>query len=212
MGHHIFELLRDFFHDYGYWTVAIALLLENAGIPVPGETILLFASFLAYSERELHLPIIIIVATAACTIGDNLGYLIGRRGGRRLLARYQHIFRIRDKTIARGERLFARYGSLTIFFARFVFGMRIIAGPLAGVLHMEWKRFVLFNFLGAVVWVTVITLVGYFFGSQWDALLRVMHRINLGIAAAVGVVALLFWWRHRRRRQSRDSEDSGEVQ
>jgi membrane protein DedA with SNARE-associated domain len=212
MGHHIFELLRDFFHDYGYWTVAIALLLENAGIPVPGETILLFASFLAYSERELHLPIIIIVATAACTIGDNLGYLIGRRGGRRLLARYQHIFRIRDKTIARGERLFARYGSLTIFFARFVFGMRIIAGPLAGVLHMEWKRFVLFNFLGAVVWVTVITVVGYFFGSQWDALLRVMHRINLGIAAAVGVVALLFWWRHRRRRQSRDSEDSGEVQ
>ena len=212
MGHHIFELLRDFFHDYGYWTVAIALLLENAGIPVPGETILLFASFLAYSERELHLPIIILVATAACTIGDNLGYLIGRRGGQRLLARYQHIFRIRDKTIARGERLFARYGSLTIFFARFVFGMRIIAGPLAGVLHMEWKRFVLFNFLGAAVWVTVITLVGYFFGSQWDALLRVMHRINLGIAAAVGVAALLLWWRHRRRRQSRDSEESGEAQ
>ena len=212
MGHKIFELLRDFFHDYGYWTVAIALLLENAGIPVPGETILLFASFLAYSERELHLPIIIIVATAACTIGDNLGYLIGRRGGRRLLARYQHIFRIRDKTIARGERLFARYGSLTIFFARFVFGMRIIAGPLAGVLHMEWKRFVLFNFLGAVVWVTVITLVGYFFGSQWEALLRVMHRINLGIAAAVGIVVLLLWWRHRRKKQGSDSEDSGEEQ
>lgn len=211
MGHQIFELLRDFFHDYGYWTVAIALLLENAGIPVPGETILLFASFLAYSERELHLPVIIIVATAACTLGDNLGYLIGRRGGRRLLARYQHIFRIRDKTIARGERLFARYGSLTIFFARFVFGMRIIAGPLAGVLHMEWKRFVVFNFLGAVVWVTVITCVGYFFGSQWEALLRVMHRINVGIAAAVGVVALLLWWRHRRRRQGSDSEDSGEA-
>jgi len=211
MGHQIFELLRDFFHDYGYWTVAIALLLENAGIPVPGETILLFASFLAYSERELHLPVIIIVATAACTLGDNLGYLIGRRGGRRLLARYQDIFRIRDKTIARGERLFARYGSLTIFFARFVFGMRIIAGPLAGVLHMEWKRFVVFNFLGAVVWVTVITCVGYFFGSQWEALLRVMHRINLGIAAAVGVVALLLWWRHRRRRQGSDSEDSGEA-
>jgi len=211
MGHQIFELLRDFFHDYGYWTVAIALLLENAGIPVPGETILLFASFLAYSERELHLPIIIIVATAACTLGDNLGYLIGRRGGRRLLARYQDIFRIRDKTIARGERLFARYGSLTIFFARFVFGMRIIAGPLAGVLHMEWKRFVVFNFLGAVVWVTVITCVGYFFGSQWEALLRVMHRINLGIAAAVGVVALLLWWRHRRKRQGSDSEDGGEA-
>jgi membrane-associated protein len=201
MAHEIFEVLRSFFHDYGYWTVAIALLLENAGVPVPGETILLFASFLAYSERELHVPIIIAVATAACTIGDNIGYFIGRRGGRPLLQRYQHIFRIRDKTIARGEHLFARYGSVTIFFARFIFGMRIIAGPLAGVLRMEWKRFVLFNFLGAVAWVTVITLVGYFFGSQWDVLLRVMRRINFGIAAGVAVLVLLWWWRYRRKVQ-----------
>jgi membrane protein DedA with SNARE-associated domain len=209
MGHQIFELLRNFFHEYGYWTIAIALLLENAGIPVPGETILLFASFLAYSERELHLPIIIVVATVACTLGDNLGYFVGRRGGRPLLERYQNIFRIRDKTIARGERLFARYGSLTIFFARFIFGMRIIAGPLAGVLRMEWKRFVVFNFLGAVVWVTVITLVGYFFGSQWDVLLRVMKRINLGIAAALAVIVLLLWWRQRRKIQA-GSDSEGE--
>lgn len=209
MGHQIFELLRNFFHDYGYWTIAIALLLENAGIPVPGETILLFASFLAYSERELHLPIIIVVATVACTLGDNLGYFVGRRGGRPLLERYQNIFRIRDKTIARGERLFARYGSLTIFFARFIFGMRIIAGPLAGVLHMEWKRFVVFNFLGAIVWVTVITLVGYFFGSQWDVLLRVMKRINVSIAVALAVIVLLLWWRQRRKMQA-GSDSEGE--
>jgi membrane protein DedA with SNARE-associated domain len=211
MGQNIFALLRDFFHDYGYWTIAIALLLENAGIPVPGETILLFASFLAFSEQELHVPVIIATGTAAATLGDNLGYMIGRRGGRPLLERYQHIFRIRPKTIARGERLFARYGSLTIFFARFIFGMRIIAGPMAGVLHMEWKRFVIFNFLGAVVWVTVITMVGYFFGSQWDVLLRVMKRINFGIAAVVGVLALLLWLRHRHKLRTSEGSSDGDA-
>ena len=208
MGTDLFELLRDYFHEYGYWTVAIALLLENAGIPVPGETILLFASFLASSERKLQVPFIMVTGTLAATLGDNLGYFIGRRGGRPLLERYQHIFRIGRETIARGERLFARYGSLTIFFARFIFGMRIIAGPLAGVLHMDWKRFVVFNFLGAVLWVTVITLVGYFFGSQWDALLRIVREVNIGIVAALAVLALILWLRHRRKMKAarRDSE------
>jgi membrane protein DedA with SNARE-associated domain len=210
MGHEIFEVLRTFFHDYGYWTVAVALLLENAGVPVPGETILLFASFLAYSERELHLPIIIAVATIACTLGDNLGYLIGRRGGRPLLERYQHVFRIPPKTIARGESLFARYGAVTIFFARFVFGMRIIAGPLAGVLHMEWKRFVLFNFLGAVVWVTVISLVGYLFGSQWEMLLRVVGRVKFGVAGAALAAILFLWWRRRKKREEGVEVEIGE--
>ena len=205
MGEGLFEVLRDFFHAYGYWTIAIALLLENAGIPVPGETILLFASFLAYSERELHLPIIIVVAVVACTVGDNLGYAIGRRGGRPLLTRYQNIFRIREKTIARAERIFSRYGAVTIFFARFIFGLRIIAGPLAGVLQMEWKRFVLFNFLGALVWVTVISLVGYFFGSQWEMLLHVVGRVKV-VVAIVLLIAVLALWRRYRSNRPDDSE------
>ena len=199
MAHWIFELLRRHFQEWGYWTVVIALLLENAGIPVPGETILLFASFLAYSEQELRLPIIIVVGTIACTLGDNIGYAIGRRGGRPLLEKYKHIFHIPERTIRRGERLFARHGHVTIFFARFIFGMRIIAGPLAGVLHMPWKQFALFNFLGAVTWVTVISCVGYFFGSEWDELMRVVKRVNAGVLVAVVVIALVLWVRHRRR-------------
>ena len=195
----LFELLRQFFDAYGYWTLIVVLLLENAGLPLPGETTLLFASFLAYSERELHMPYIILTGIAACTLGDNLGYWIGYRGGRPLLDRYVRIFRIRPKNIARAERLFNRYGSVTIFFARFVFGMRIIAGPMAGVLRMPWKRFVLFNFLGASVWVTVISLVGYFFGSQWDFVLELMKRMNIAVLAFVGVLVLVLWWRRRQR-------------
>ncbi|HVP42934.1 MAG TPA: DedA family protein [Terriglobales bacterium] len=197
MAQWLFELLRGYFQEWGYWTVVVALLLENAGVPVPGETILLFASFLAYSEQELRLPYIILFGTLACTVGDNIGYAIGYRGGRPLLERHKHIFRIPDRTIRRGEGLFARYGSVTIFFARFVFGMRIIAGPMAGVLRMPWKQFAVFNFLGAATWVTVISLVGFLFGSEWNQLMRILRRFNLGVLVLFVVVALVLWLRHR---------------
>src|SRR5215470_20419027 len=189
MSDYLFEVFRNFFYHYGYWAVGMALLLENAGIPVPGETILLFASFLAYSQGKLHLPWIIVVGTIACTLGDNLGYFIGNHGGRPLLERYRKLFRISPEIIAKGEELFKRRGAQTVFLARFIFGMRIIAGPLAGVLRMPWRRFLLFNFLGAAVWVTVISLVGYFFGSQWDTLVDVLGKTNaaIGVAAVVAI-------------------------
>jgi membrane-associated protein len=143
----ILDLLRSAVVQYGYWAVGAALLLENAGVPVPGETILLLASFLAYSEHALRLPWIVLVATIAATLGDNLGFALGYYGGRPLLSRYQAFFRIQERTLQRGEGVFARYGAITIFFARFLFGMRIIAGPMAGVLRMPWRKFMVFNFL-----------------------------------------------------------------
>jgi membrane protein DedA with SNARE-associated domain len=201
MANWIFEILRGYFDQHGYWTVFVALLLENAGIPVPGETILLFASFLAFSEQDLRVPYIILVGICAATLGDNIGYIVGYRGGRRLLDRYRHFFRIPDHMISRGERAFEKHGSLTIFFARFVFGMRIIAGPLAGVMRMPWKRFVVFNFLGAALWVTVITLVGYKFGEEWEGLIKVMGRVNLVIGLFAAYLAFKLWRRYRARRR-----------
>ena len=197
MTQSILDFLRCTVVQYGYWAVGTALLLENAGVPVPGETILLLASFLAYSEHNLRLPWIMAVATAAATLGDNLGFALGSYGGRPLLSRYQSIFRIQKSTIERGEQLFARYGAATIFFARFVFGMRIVAGPLAGVLRMPWKRFAVFNFLGAAVWVSVISTVGYLFGRHWDKLERVMKRFDVVVAIIVVLVAVFLWWRGR---------------
>jgi len=198
MGEYIFHLLRTHFQQHGYLTVACALLLENAGVPVPGETILLFASFLAF-HHHLNIGVIIVVAIIACTMGDNLGYLIGSWGGRPLLERWKRVFHIKDEHIHRGEDLFRRFGSFTIFFARFVFGMRVIAGPLAGVLSMPWKSFALFNFLGAAVWVTVISLVGYSFGRHWRAMMHFMHRMNLILVLLLAVIGLIVWWRRRRR-------------
>jgi membrane-associated protein len=195
------ELLRSFFDQYGYWTVFVALLLENAGVPVPGETVLLFASFLAFDEQELHLRYIILVGIAAATLGDNIGYWIGRKGGRTLLDRYTHLFRIPPSVIQKGEAVFAKHGSATVFFARFVFGMRIIAGPMAGVLRMDWKKFCIFNFLGAALWVTVISIVGYKFGEEWEDLVRVMGRVNLVIGIIALWVAYMVWRAYRARKK-----------
>jgi len=197
ISNYLLELLRGYLTHYGYWAVGFALLLENAGLPVPGETILLLASFLAYSEHRLALPYIILVGICAATLGDNLGFAIGSYGGRPLLERYQKTLRIRPSVVARGEELFARYGAATIFVARFIAGMRIIAGPLAGVLRMPWRKFLLFNFLGAVLWVSVIASVGYLFGKHWEALLDLVQDANLVIAAVAVILAALFWWRRK---------------
>lgn len=201
MTQSILEFLRHAVVEYGYWAIAAALLLENAGIPAPGETILLLASFMAYSQHELSLFWIIVVATTAATVGDNIGFALGYYGGRPLLTRYQSLFRVHDTTLAKGESLFARYGAATIFFARFVFGMRIIAGPLAGVLRMPWKKFLVFNFLGAALWVSVISTAGYLFGQHFDKLEDAMKRVDVLIAAAAVLIIAIWWWRARRSRQ-----------
>jgi membrane protein DedA with SNARE-associated domain len=199
MGSFLIGHLRWLFAEFGYFGVSLVLLAENAGIPLPGETVLLFASFLAYSEHRLRLPWIIVFGIIACTFGDNLGYFFGHRGGRPLLDRHRRFFRIHISTLERGERLFQRYGAATIFFSRFIFGMRIIAGPLAGVLRMPWRKFLIFNFLGATVWVTTIAGVGYIFGSQWERVVGIIDRLNVYVFVAVIVLGAGLWWHYRRK-------------
>jgi membrane protein DedA with SNARE-associated domain len=199
MGHHIFDMIRQYLAEYGYWTVAIALLLENAGLPVPGETILLTASFLAFSEHRLHLPSIIAVGVIAATIGDNIGFLIGHFGGRPLLTKYGKYVFIRPQTIEHGEKMFARYGAGVIFVSRFIAGLRVIAGPLAGVLRMHWRTFAIFNFLGALLWVSVISGIGYLFGRHWEKLLQIMKNVNVLVFVVAGIVIAILWWQRRRK-------------
>jgi membrane protein DedA with SNARE-associated domain len=198
MTHHIFELLRGALVHYGYWAVAVLLLLESAGLPLPGETILLLASFLAYSEHELQLPWVIVVGTVASTLGGEFGFALGRRGGRPLIERYRHVFSIRAETVERGDRLFERYGATTVFLARFLFGMRVLASLLAGALHMPWRKFVVFNFLGAAVWVTAICGAGYLFGGHWGRLAHDLRRFDLLVTIVVAVAVLWLWWRRRK--------------
>ncbi len=204
--HWILETARYYLHHYGYWAVLVALLGENAGLPLPGETILVLASFAAYHGHHLKLHWVILVAICACTVGDNIGYWIGRRGGRPLLEKYKKTFRIDDETIRAGEEFLQRRGSFAIFIARFIAGMRIVAGPLAGVLRMEWKRFLLANFSGAVVWVTVISFAGYLFGSRYEAVAGVIRETELWILIMVAALVVYLWRRNRRRARQRQRE------
>ena len=194
----VLETVRHFLLAWGYWAIAIALLLENAGVPVPGETILLLASAASYQQHQLRCPWIVAVGTSAATTGDNIGYWIGRRGGRPLLDRWKHLFRVHDKHISTGEALIEKHGPVAIFFARFIAGARIFAGPLAGVLNMHWPRFAFFNFLGALTWVTLIASIGHLFGSQLDRVMKWMRDANWIILVVVTVGLLALWW-HRRR-------------
>jgi membrane-associated protein len=198
MNHHILDLLRGALVHYGYWAVAVALVLESAGLPLPGETVLLLASFLAYSEHDLSFPWIIVVGIVATTVGGEFGFALGRRGGRPLIERYRNVFAIRAETVARGDRLFERYGAVTVFLARFIFGLRVLAALLAGAHRMPWRKFVLFNFLGAAVWVSAICGAGYLFGGHWGRLARDLRRIDLVVAIVIVAVIAGLWWRRRR--------------
>ncbi len=198
MAHDFFEFLRSALAHYGYWAVAAALLLESAGLPLPGEIVLLLASFLAYSRHELQIGWLIVVATLAAAVGGNLGYVVGWKGGRPLIDRYAPMVGIPARTVAKGEDLFGRYGAAAIFVARFVFGMRIIAGPIAGALRMPWKKFTIYNFLGALVWVSVMSGIAFAFGSQWHRVAGFVRNLDEAVAALVGVIVVI-WWLWRRR-------------
>ena len=208
--HWIVETARHYLQTYGYWAVLFALLGENAGLPLPGETILILASFLAYQGQHLQLSWVILIGICACTMGDNIGYWIGRRGGRPLLEKWKHFFRIGDDAIKAGEEFLQRRGSVAIFLARFIAGMRVVAGPLAGVLRMNWKRFLAANDAGAVAWVMVIFGAGYFFGSEYAALAGVVKQAELVILLAVVLAALHLWRNQRKRAQQRLREQAAE--
>jgi membrane-associated protein len=133
-------------------------------------------------------------------LGGALGFVLGRHGGRPLIERYRHVFSIRAESVTRGERLFERYGAATVFLARFLFGMRVLASLLAGALHMPWRKFVLFNFLGATVWVTAMCGAGYLFGGHWGRLAEDLRRFDLVVTIVVVAAALWLWRRSRRAR------------
>ncbi len=198
-----FQLLSEFFARYGYWVVFFGVMLENAGLPVPGETVLLFSGFLAYHAR-LSLGRAILTAIGGATLGDSLGYLVGRWGGTALVSRYRGRFLLSARRFDRAQAIFLRYGHWAVFVARFITGLRVIAGPLAGAFLMPYPRFLLFNFTGAVVWAFTVSWVGFLFGSNWQHLVYFFKQVDLAVLLAVGLAALIAWIVYRRRNKSRD--------
>lgn len=201
--HWIVNTVHHYLLSWGYWAIIVGLLGENIGLPLPGETILIFASFLAFRHQQFHYGWVIAAGVTAATVGDNAGYWLGRTLGRRFLDKWKHIFHVDRQDIAAGERLIRRRGDLTIYFARFLWGLRTLAGPLAGVLRMEWRRFALFNFLGAATWVGVIVLLGYAFGHEFSSLLDFFEKADLAIMVGIAVLGIYFWRRYRKKKEKK---------
>jgi membrane protein DedA with SNARE-associated domain len=184
--------LLDLFARYGYWVVFVGVMLENAGLPVPGETALLAGGALAHVGR-LSFTWVVIVAICGAILGDNLGFLIGRRGGRALAE--QHGWRV-GLTAARltlFDRFFERHGARTVFIARFVTGLRVFGAVLAGASGLRWPKFLFYNATGAIVWSLAVASAGYALARSWDTLERWIGRtglIGLAIAAVIVIVGV----------------------
>ena len=185
----------ELFARYGYAAVFFGVFLENAGLPVPGETMLLAGAALAHFGR-LSLGWVIACAIVGATLGDNLGFFVGRRGGRRIAERFIPRERLRGF-----DQYFEQHGAKTVFVARFITGLRVVGAVLAGGSGMRWKTFLAYNAAGAVVWSTTFGIVGYVLGRTWDVLER--YVTGVGIAGLViGTVLTVIWFLRKGRERS----------
>ncbi len=185
--------LTDLFARYGYFVVFFGVMLENAGVPVPGETILLAGAALA-RFGHLSLPNVILIAVLGAVLGDNVGFFIGRRGGRRLLERKGRMFGLTPARLAQFDAFFAKHGAKTVFIARFVTGLRVVGAVLAGASTLPWGRFLVFNVAGAVAWASTFGAVGYALGYSWDTIEQWIGHLGLAlllVLAAAGAVAFV---------------------
>jgi membrane protein DedA with SNARE-associated domain len=202
----IFGTLAPILNDYGYFAVGGLVLVEDFGIPVPGETILIAASLYAGAGR-LNVVAVGIVAWLCAVIGDNIGFLIGHFGGRRLALKYGKYVFLTGARLDSAEHFFEHHGGKVIVAARFIEGLRQANGIVAGITGMHWKRFIPFNALGAALWVGLWVSVGYLAGNHITTIYEQVTRYSLYVLIVLAVaVAALIGWRvrtHLRRRRAR---------
>ena len=179
--------VTSFFHAHNDWALPLLfglVALESFGLPVPGETALIACSVIA-SQGDLSIVAVIVVAAAAAIIGDNLGYLVARKGGRALLNRHRLTRRMAERYLPRGERFFAKHGGKAVFLGRFVAVLRVTAAWCAGLARMHWWSFLCWNAAGGIIWATLVGVLAYFLGEAVAKLIG-----PFGLLAAGGVILL----------------------
>jgi membrane protein DedA with SNARE-associated domain len=193
-------------HHYGLVALFLIVMLESGGVPLPGETALVAAAIFA-SQGKLNIVEVIAVAAAAAIIGDNLGYWVGRSGGRKLLQRIPYLERWSSRTLPWAERFFQRHGGKTIFLARFFSVLRVTAAWIAGISRMHWWTFFLWNAAGGIVWATLVGLVAYYVGhAAADAINRYGLWAGAGLVVALAIVWLaVHLWKKRMLRAETES-------
>jgi undecaprenyl-diphosphatase len=199
--------LLDLFGRYGYLVIFVPVLLETAGLPLPGETTLLLSG-VAASTGRIDPWIAIAVGSFAAILGDNIGYAIGRFGGRRVVMRLAHIGRI-ETSLVWGEAFFARHGGKTVFMARWIFGLRIFGAWIAGMVHMPWRVFFLWNAAGGIAWCASVIGLGYFFGHSLHLIEKVLGVGGVIAVVSVAIGGLVTWRRFERSKMHDLGQDDG---
>jgi membrane protein DedA with SNARE-associated domain len=188
---------------FGYLAVIGLLLLEDFGVPVPGETVLILAAVYAGTGR-LNIVLVALLGFCGAVLGDNLGFALGHFGGRRLALRYGRYVFLTPERLDKATLFFERHGGKVIVIARFVEGLRQANGIIAGMSGMPWKRFLVFNAIGAALWVGTWTTIGYFSGSHINTIYDAAARYSTYLLAALAVLLVAYIARRLlRRRQAR---------
>jgi membrane protein DedA with SNARE-associated domain len=187
----VLHTLEPTLNQYGYLAVAGLVLIEDFGVPVPGETVLILGAVYAGSGR-LNIVLVALLGFLGAVIGDNIGFAVGHFGGRRLVERYGRYVFLTPERLDRATRFFERHGGKIIVIARFIEGLRQANGIIAGTTGMHWARFLLFNAIGAALWVAVWTSIGYFSGSHINTIYNDATRYDTYLAIAVGVLLLAY--------------------
>jgi membrane protein DedA with SNARE-associated domain len=203
VAHHLYLALSHFFARYGYWTIFGAVVAENTGVPAPGDTIVLFAGFVAH-RGGLSLTWTILAAFLSAVLGQCLGFAIGHWGGKALIERHGRKLLISEKHYQRSQAIFLNNAGWAIFIARYVVGLREVAGLLSGVFRMRLSSFLIPNIAGAALWSVSMSCIGYYLSHSWRRLLEFFSRMDLAALAVFGVVVLILALRQWRRRAKPD--------
>lgn len=197
-----------------YLLVAGVIGVESLGIPLPGEIVLISAALLSSQHGDVNPVILGACASAGAVVGDSIGYAIGRKGGRPLLAKMGRKFpkHFGPGHVATAERSFEKWGMWAVFFGRFIALLRIFAGPLAGVLHMPYWKFLIANVLGGVVWAGGTTAVIYYVGVVAEEWLKKFSYVGLGVAVLIGLASMLIVKRRAAKMVAEHEESAAEVE
>lgn len=190
--------LAPLLDHWGYAAVGFLLFVEDFGVPAPGETVLIAASVYAGAGR-LNIVAVALIGFAAAVLGDNVGYVIGRLGGRPLVLRWGRYVRITEARLDKAEAFFTRHGGKIVVVARFIEGLRQANGIIAGLTRMHWARFVFFNTIGAALWVATWCTVGYTAGDHVTTIYNWIQRFALYFLGAAVLAVVVLIVRHRRR-------------
>ena len=200
------QTLQNILSVIGYPAVTLFIMIESSGIPFPGETMLLLASFFAATSHQLAIPIVIACAALGAIIGDNLGYLAGRTGGRALALRYGKYVFLKPHHLDYAEIFFEKHGDKTVFFGRFVAVLRAWSAFLAGINHMQWRKFLIYNAAGGIIWAIVYGTLGYvagrFLHDNFAAVERIASTLGwIGAGTVIVFAAAVFILLRLRRRK-----------